>query len=307
MAFSESPPPGPTREEVQALAGLTALLVITTAWWTLALWPVASSPEWLTRTRAVCFGVGGNGLPDLGGWIGLIGGPLGMLTILLVGWSRGVRGLLRRARRSRATAGTLATLLLGTVLLFSGAGLRVQQARALSDAGEEALLIDDFDPAAYPRLDRAAAPLALTSHTGGRLDLADLAGRPVLVTFAYAHCATICPLLVQNALRTQETLAGTEAAPAIVVVTLDPWRDTPSRLPSMARDWALPAADAWILGGEVAEVEAALDAWDVPRTRDPATGAVTHPSLTYIIDSDGRLAYVTTGRTETMVDLLREL
>lgn len=307
MGMRETPPPGLSREEVQALAGLTSLLVITTAWWALALWPVPSSPEWLTRTRAVCFGVGGNGLPDLGGWIGLIGGPLGMLTILLIGWSRGVWGLLRRARRSRPMAGTLATLVLGAILLFSGAGLRVQQALAMADNGGETLLIDDFDPAAYPRLDRETPPLVLTAHTGERLDLADLAGRPVLVTFAYAHCATICPLLVQNALRTQETLAGTEAAAAIIVVTLDPWRDTPSRLPAMARDWGLPTTDAWILGGPVTEVEAALDAWDVPRTRNATTGAVTHPSLTHIIDGDGRLAYVTTGRTETMVALLREL
>jgi hypothetical protein len=37
-------------------------------------------------------------------------------------------------------------------------------------------------------------------------------------------------------------------------------------------------------------VEAALDAWDVPRTRDLATGEVTHPSLVYVIDAAGRIA-----------------
>ena len=291
------------REEAQALAGLTALLLITAAWWALALWPVdpAAAP-WLARTRAVCFGVAEGGLPDAGGWIGLIGGPAGMLAILLAGWARGVAGLVRRARASLPTAAALGTLVLGAALLLTGAGWRVQQARAAVVP-----VPDDEVPSTYPRLDRPAPPLALLAHTGQRLDLDGLAGRPVVVTFAYAHCATICPLLVQNALRAREALAGTAAEPVVVVVTLDPWRDTPSRLPAMARDWGLPEDGAWILGGEVDAVEAALDAWEVPRTRDPMTGALTHPSLTYIVDRDGTLAYATTGTTATLVTLLVRL
>ena len=305
-----APPRALGREEAQALAGLAALLVITAAWWALALWPTAGdAPEWLARTRAVCFGVAADGLPDAGGWIGLIGGPLGMLVILLVGWARGVAGLLRRARGSLPMAGVLATMLLMAVGLFTGAGWRVQQARASApeEAASASALLDDGVPSTYPRLDRDAPPLALLAHTGARLDAAALTGRPVLVTFAYAHCATICPLLVRNALRARESLAGTAAEPAVLVVTLDPWRDTPSRLPAMARDWALPESGAWILGGAVAEVEAALDAWDVPRTRDATNGAVTHPALTYILDRDGRLAYATTGDTATLIALLERL
>ena len=302
-----APPRALGREEAQALAGLTALLAITAAWWALALWPTAgAAPEWLARTRAVCFGVAGDGLPDAAGWIGLIGGPAGMLAILLVGWARGVAGLLRRARAGGAMAGVVGLLALGAVLMLTGAGWRVREARAAApeSAASAFALADDAVPSTYPRLDRDAPSLALLAHTGERFDAASLDGRPVLVTFAYAHCATICPLLVRNALRARESLAGTAAEPAVVVVTLDPWRDTPSRLPAMARDWEFPATGAWILGGEVAEVEAALDAWDVPRTRDESNGAVTHPALTYILDRDGRLAYATTGDTETLVALL---
>ena len=309
----DAPPHGGlTREEAQALAGLTALLLITAAWWALALWPVDGTPEWLARTRAVCFGVAADGLPDLGGWIGLIGGPLGMLVILLAGWSRGARGLLRRARGSRAMAAALGGLVLGAILLLTGAGWRVQDALASGGEptgvlGADAALFDDVVPETYPRIDRPAPPLALAAHTGRVVDLASLRGRPVLVTFAYAHCATICPLLVRNALHVREALAGTAAEPAVLVVTLDPWRDTPSRLASMARDWGLPARDVWILGGSVDEVEAALDAWEVPRTRDPDTGTIAHPALTWIIDRDGRLAHATTGATNTLVQLLERL
>ena len=85
-------------EERFALSMLVVAFLVTAAWWALALWPVADAPAWLTRTRYVCFGVQESGLPDAGGWVGLIFAPLGMFGIVLIGWNAGVRGLLRRAR-----------------------------------------------------------------------------------------------------------------------------------------------------------------------------------------------------------------
>jgi protein SCO1 len=287
-----------------ALTGLVTLFCVTAAWWALALWPVQDGPAWLERTRYVCFGVAQSGLPDAGGWIGLTAGPLGMLAILLAGWWRGVRGLLQRARSSRVLAGTLGALAFGCMLLVAGATVRVQQARAATVLDTAA---GELPGRNYPRLDRAAPALRLTDHTGAILDLADLRGRPVLVTFAYAHCSTICPLVVKHALDAQEAARGSRHEPAVVIITLDPWRDTPSRLPAMAKGWGLPAQDAWIAGGRVEDVEAVLDAWDVPRSRNMTTGEVTHPSLTYIVDRDGTLAYASNSGTAALVELLRRL
>lgn len=303
LKYSE-PPSGVDREEVTALVLLVALFAITAAWWALALWPVENGPAWLARTRYVCFGVNETGLPDAGGWIGLTAGPLGMLSILVVGWGRGVRSLLSHATASRAHAATLGLLALGVLVMLGGAGWRVSQAHNLAfDAGAETPL-----PAAnYPRLDRPAPELRLIANDGVERSLNDLRGRPVLVTFAYAHCQTICPLIVQHALAAQAALRAEANAPALLIVTLDPWRDTPSRLAAMAKAWALPAEGAWVLGGDIATVEAALDAWEIPRRRDPQTGEVTHPSLIYIVDATGRIAYAATGGAETIAVLLRRL
>jgi cytochrome oxidase Cu insertion factor (SCO1/SenC/PrrC family) len=292
------------REESHAFIGLIALFVTTAAWWLLALWPVDGAPAWLERTRYVCFGVAENGLPDAGGWIGLTAGPLGMLSILLAGWSAGVKGLLRRTRTSRPVAATLIALALGVMVLVTGAAVRVQQALA-----DPAWLEDGsgVPPSTYPRLDRDAPPLVLTDQYGGTFELGSLRGRPVLVTFAYAHCATICPVIVMHSLKAQEALRGTSHDPAVVVLTLDPWRDPPSRLPNMARQWGLPDEGAWILSGAVEDVEAALDAWDVPRSRNEMTGEVTHPSLIYVLDRDGRLAYASTGGIDALVSLVERL
>ncbi|HUF51289.1 MAG TPA: SCO family protein [Longimicrobiales bacterium] len=297
-------PPGLERDEAQALAGLVALFAITAAWWALALWPVENGPAWLERTRYVCFGVAASGLPDGGGWIGLIAGPLGMLGILVAGWYGGMRSLLLRARSSRGVAAALGALALGCMVLITGAGVRVQQVRAATTWLETDNAVP---PATYPRLDRAAPLLVLTTQHGDVIDLANLAGTPVLVTFAYAHCTTVCPIVVSHTLRAQQALRDSGADAAVLIITLDPWRDTPSRLPAMAQSWGLPAAGAWVLSGAAEAVEATLDGWEVPRGRDLSTGEVTHPSLVYVVDRNGRIAYASTGGTDALVALVRRL
>ena len=87
-------------EEAWALGAAVVLLAITWLWWAFALWPVDASAEWLTRARNVCFGVGPSGMPDAGGWILLIGQPLGMAGVLVVGWRRELaRGMARTVER----------------------------------------------------------------------------------------------------------------------------------------------------------------------------------------------------------------
>jgi cytochrome oxidase Cu insertion factor (SCO1/SenC/PrrC family) len=226
-----------------------------------------------------------------------------MLTILLAGWSGGVRGLLRRARQSAAGAVPLGALALGTVLLLTGATVRVKQARTPDVARTEGA---ELPPASYPRLDRAAPPLVLTAQSGDGLDIGALRGRPVLVTFAFAHCETVCPVVVQHTLQAQAALPEA-LRPVVLVVTLDPWRDTPGRLGAMAAAWGLPASDAHVLSGTVPEVEAVLDAWEMPRFRDEVTGTVTHPALVYVLDRTGRIAFASNGDAATIAELVRRL
>lgn len=291
-------------EERWALAGMIAMFVITAAWWALALWPVAETPAWLARTRYVCFGVNETGLPDTTGWVGLIGAPLGMFMIIVVGWSGGMKRLIRRARHSLPVAAMFGALAIGTTAMIAGASVRVQRAQAAMNIPEAR----DARPAAsWPRLDLEARPLELIAHDGVERSLASMRGRPVLVMFAYAHCTTVCPVIVRDVLTAQAALSTSRARPVLLIITLDPWRDTPSRLPAIAHDWKLPAGDAWLLGGEPERVEAVLTAWKIPRRRDERTGEVTHPSLVYVVDAKGRIAFATTGSAEMIAALVRRL
>jgi cytochrome oxidase Cu insertion factor (SCO1/SenC/PrrC family) len=131
------------------------------------------------------------------------------------------------------------------------------------------------------------------------------------VTFAFAHCRSVCPLVVREAVGAQRLLReraasgalARERVPRVVVVTLDPWRDTTARLPHLAREWGL-GEDGFALSGGVDEVNALLDRWGVARERDARTGDVAHPPLVYVLDAEGRIAFASTGGRAALAELV---
>jgi protein SCO1/2 len=114
----------------------------------------------------------------------------------------------------------------------------------------------------------------------------------------------VCPAIVHDA-----TGAVAEAGVpgiALLLVTLDPWRDTPARLAAIATAWQLPAG-ARLLGGTVPEVEGVLDAWGIARRRDVSTGEIAHATELFLVDRQGRLAWITSSDRHLVAKLLRGL
>jgi len=290
--------------EVAALAALAFLLAVTAAWWALALWPAPTDPpEWLARARWVCFNVGDSGLPSAAGWLLLIGEPLGLGAALVITFNTSLRSGLRALRASEGGQFLIATIAAFVMLGATHAAARIvrlTEATAPTSIESAALV-----PDTYPRLDRPAPPLGLLDQRGARIDVAQLRDRPTLITFAFAHCETVCPALVSQALAAQRN-AAPESRPRIAILTLDPWRDTPSRLSALAETWQLPD-DAFVLSGTPEEVNAALDRWNVPRARNESTGQVDHPALVYILDAQTNIAFAATGDERVLSALLARL
>jgi protein SCO1 len=282
-----------------AVGALGAILAITASWWGLALWPVGTdAPEWFLRTREVCFGAAADGLPNAGGWLLLVGQPAGMLLVLVAVWGTELREGL-----ARALARLAGQLVVGATSAALVAGIAAVAMR-VSTAGQEAFAVNASDVAAQlTRVSDAAPALSLVDQSGQEVTLDQFRGGPVLVTFAFAHCATVCPLIVSDVLTARSQL---EAPPAVLVITLDPWRDTPSRLPTIAGAWSL-GADAHVLSGPVERVERTLNAWRIPRTRNQKTGDIVHPSMVYVVGPDGRIAYVVTGGAGAIAAAVRAL
>lgn len=295
-----------------AVMGLTALLVITVAWWALALWPVDGvPPAWLERARAVCFNAGPSGLPDASGWLLLVGQPIGMLAVLMVIAGDAVREGVRRAFGSpqgllavAVASGLLATGVVLAALRVAGAP---RDAEWLEAASERV-------PASYPRLDRPLPEIGgLVDQRGDVFNWERVAGRPALLTFGFGHCATVCPMTVMNARQVQDRFRAEGREMALVVVTLDPWRDTPARLPALARQFHLGPGgdgpeeriDSYLLSGPVEEVNAALDGLQVARQRVADTGDIVHPALVYLLDAKGTIVYAASAHADLIEELAR--
>jgi cytochrome oxidase Cu insertion factor (SCO1/SenC/PrrC family) len=265
-----------------ALIALVVIVIVATAWWALALWPAGNDmPAWLARTRAACFGTQDNGLPDAGGWILLIGEPLGMTAALIAMWGESLRADLRLVMQRSSLRWPMAILAIAVTAVFVTLGSRVYGALRLPEAATSR---------GIARAINSRAPLArLVDQHGSQVILGDPRQRPALVTFAFGHCSTVCPTSV-NDLRTARGSTGVD----ILVVSLDPWRDTSDRLASLASHWRLAPNDQ-VLSGEVTAVESVLDQLGVARTRDENTGDITHATSVMLLDTQGNIAWRVDG------------
>jgi protein SCO1/2 len=275
-----------------------AIVGITAAWWALALYPIgAQAPDWVARTRAACFGNMGDALPSAGGWTLLVGEPVGMLGVLVVVWGEALRDDLR-ILMSRSWGRAVMLLIVGALAVGAVAvGARVRNAINASD--DEVFAVRTFT-GEVTRLNVAAPALQLTDQRGQLFSIEGLRGGNAIVTFAFAHCSDVCPTVVRQ-LRQARSATGRRDIP-IVIVTLDPWRDTPSRLPTIAAQWELDSTDV-MLSGNVEQVNRVLDVWAVGRARDTKTGDVSHAAVAYVVDRRGHLV----ARLDGGFDRVREL
>ena len=216
-----------------AVTVLAIIVAITASWWALALWPVgAEAPGWLLRTREVCFGSRADTLPSAAGWLLLVGQPVSMVILLVTIWGEELR-----AGLTLATARAAGQLALGVGLALVVAGLGAVVVR-VHTANAEPFATGTMDVAAQlTRVSDVAPAVSLTDQFGREVSLESFRGRPVIVTFAFAHCETVCPLIVADVLAARRRIDS--VPPPVLVVTLDPWRDTPSRLGSIATSWRL--------------------------------------------------------------------
>ena len=256
-------------------------------WWGFAFMPLPSTPPaWLTAARAACFGSAESGLPDLYGWMMLVLAPASFLVGIAVLWGRELGDSLRAVARSSLGACLFAVIAAALVTegVWASAKIRAGLAVAAWDEDPQDRL---GRPATYPRQVVAAPDFSLVDQGGDTISLSRFRGTPVVVTFVFAHCQTMCPLLVQHI--KQAAPGGPPSA--VLLITLDPWRDTPSGLAGMARRWEVPSNFHVLSSANVADVLRVASAYQVPFERDEKTGDITHPGLVFLVDGLGRLAY----------------
>lgn len=102
---------------------------------------------------------------------------------------------------------------------------RVGEPRIMSLAETRANGLFLFDPP------RDIGLFELLDHTGARFTDKELIGQWTLIVFGFTHCPDICPTTLSELAELKRQLSGTDSeATAVIMVSVDPARDTPARL-----------------------------------------------------------------------------
>lgn len=129
---------------------------------------------------------------------------------------------------------------------------------------------------------------------GGAVQLSELRGGLVLVTFGYASCPDVCPMGLTYLAQTLRNLSDTERAQVTTLfVSVDPERDS---LAHLATYGPFFHPDIRGVSGTPEEVKAAATTFGVSYARVGADGGpppaegylIDHTAFTTIVDADGR-------------------
>ena len=136
---------------------------------------------------------------------------------------------------------------------------------------------------------------ALEDQAERPFSLRTLAGHPILLTFFYSSCDTMCPLILTDVRGIEAALSESARAELrVVVISFDGSRDTAARLSHVAEERSLPM-DRWTLvrgpDTEVRTVAATLGM----SYRRVGEGEFAHAALFTLLDQEGRVVLQSEG------------
>ncbi len=118
-----------------------------------------------------------------------------------------------------------------------------------------------------------------------------LRGQPTLLTFLYTDCPDACPAVVSRVKQALERM-GSSSDARVVVVTVNPGRDTPERLRGQMTAWKVQAPRWSLLTEQPAAIGAVLRDYRVAAGgEDPVTRTLSHDTVGFLVDRSGRVRY----------------
>jgi protein SCO1/2 len=138
----------------------------------------------------------------------------------------------------------------------------------------------------------------LHDHNGLLRRLSDFRGKAVVLFFGFTHCPDVCPTTLAELAAARRLLAAEGERVQVLLVTVDPQRDTPQLLASY-----VTAFDPTFLGltGSPQQIAEVAKEFKViyQKVAGKAEGdySMDHSAGSYIFDPDGRLRlYVSYGQ-----------
>jgi protein SCO1/2 len=158
-----------------------------------------------------------------------------------------------------------------------------------------------------PGLDRRAAPrIRLADARGGTIDTAALRGRAYVVTFLFANCPDVCPLISQDLKAALARLGSEARRVAVVAVSVDPRGDTRAAVRAFLRRQRLQSNFHYGIGSE-RELRRVWKAYyAAPQVAGRPESA--HSAAVWLVDTKGRWrAHIAAGMSVDPRDIARRL
>jgi protein SCO1 len=141
---------------------------------------------------------------------------------------------------------------------------------------------------------RSAPPLdSLRNYDGTSFNLASERGKAVFVTFLYAHCPDVCPLIASNLHNAYAKMTpSVRRRVALVAVSVDPHGDTAAAVAAFVRQHQL-SGEARYLIGSAGSLPPVWEAWKVGSQQDTSNPSlVNHSAIIYGVSARGKLTTI---------------
>lgn len=147
----------------------------------------------------------------------------------------------------------------------------------------------------------------LVDQHGDRVRLDVFAGKPVLLAMFYATCPSACPRLIADVRRVLATLPEEQRRDVrVVLVSLDPERDTPAVLAGVVKARGLDDERTRLLAGTPEDTRRLAAILGV-KYRDDGKGAIDHSSRIAVVDGKGRIVGRKDGLGGAVTDVSAQL
>jgi protein SCO1 len=161
---------------------------------------------------------------------------------------------------------------------------------------------------------RGIAGTVLSSAIGGPFNLVDQNGRPFsdadlkgkwhLVFFGFTHCPDLCPTTLNELALAIDRLGNERDKVGIVMITVDPERDTQEALKSYIASFDAPVTALTGTQEQVAEAAKAYRVYSAKRPTGNGNYDVDHSAAIYVMDPQGR--FTATFTPDTGADAIAE-
>ena len=150
----------------------------------------------------------------------------------------------------------------------------------------------------------------LNDFDGKRFELKELRGRVVLLYFGYTSCTEACPVMLTKVSAVFKRLGPLAGQVSVVLVTLDPARDTPDKLKKYLQYFKVNGIG---LTGKKEEIDRVVEQYGAKyevEKSDSALGYhINHTTDLYLIDRSGKLQhrFKHDDKSETIAEGIKRL